>query len=107
MGTASAPTGKYFCYRSLMDPSLLIDLPGFHKDAMVEGTVYNVETVKGAQRLAAYETNHHHAKSCLMQSEGSVFIFVSDEDDLGGGVFDLTCVDMAYGKTCGSGAAHG
>lgn len=91
VGLLAAPTGPYFFYGTLADPSMPRDileldsepelrpayLVGYEcklwgqypalLDAPgleVKGAVYNVRTVEEGERLAEYETNHYHAESC-------------------------------------------
>ncbi|CRG92800.1 hypothetical protein PISL3812_09867 [Talaromyces islandicus] len=87
----AAPTGPYFFYGTLSDPSMLRDILGLQSEpklrpafilgydcklwgqypalvdapgSRVKGTVYNVQTVEHGERLAAYETNNYHARPC-------------------------------------------
>lgn len=66
--------------------------------AEVKGTVYHVQSVAHAKRLAEYETNNYRAKPCLIQYTdggepakdfGRVFMFVGNPRDLEEGDFDL------------------
>ncbi|KAJ5987147.1 hypothetical protein N7451_011512 [Penicillium sp. IBT 35674x] len=86
-----APTGPYFFYGTLTDPSMVREILGLETepelrparlsgyecklwgqypalldapDSVVEGAVYHVETVEHGKRLAAYETNNYHAVPC-------------------------------------------
>ncbi|KAJ5586955.1 uncharacterized protein N7459_002720 [Penicillium hispanicum] len=90
--TTAPPTGPYFFYGSLRDPSLLAEILGLpaaptlrpasldgyqcklwgqypalvaaDSSDVVEGSVYSVTTAADAQRLAEYETRHYRAVSC-------------------------------------------
>jgi gamma-glutamylcyclotransferase (GGCT)/AIG2-like uncharacterized protein YtfP len=87
--------GPYFCYGTLMDPSLLSDILGLadkpklrsaklvgyslmlwgqypalvddSTEAVVEGMVYDVEHKKHAQRLIEYETQMYRPSLCLIR----------------------------------------
>ena len=87
--------GPYFCYGTLMDPSLLSDILGLadkprlrpaklvgyslmlwgqypalvddSTEAVVEGMVYDVEYKKHAQRLTEYETQAYRPSPCLIR----------------------------------------
>ncbi|CVL07012.1 hypothetical protein FPRO04_12110 [Fusarium proliferatum] len=120
------PTGPYFVYGTLMDPKMLADILGLKEkstmrpakirgyarklwgqypamqdgpqDAQVSGSVYHVQSVAHAKRLAQYETNNYRAKPCLIQytdgkepaeDSGHVFMFVGNPRDLKEGEFDL------------------
>ncbi|EAW14348.1 gamma-glutamylcyclotransferase family protein [Aspergillus clavatus NRRL 1] len=126
MRSAPPQTGLYFFYGTLMDPKILADILDLDhepklrpakvvgyacklwgqypamvdgpQDATVEGAVYNVQTVKDGEKLAAYETNHYQTKACLieyMDSQepvddlGHTFMFVGDSRDLTEGTFNL------------------
>ncbi|CAG8926060.1 unnamed protein product [Penicillium salamii] len=121
-----APTGPYFFYGSLQDPGLLrhilglednptfrpAQLKGFKcrlwgqypallsgdPDDTVTGTVYEVQTVHHAERLANYETASYQAVPCAAQYtdcesssqlQAHVFLFVGNLRDLSDGSFDL------------------
>ncbi|CRG82977.1 hypothetical protein PISL3812_00325 [Talaromyces islandicus] len=87
----AAPTGPYFFYGTLSDPSMLRDVLGLQSgpkfrpasilvyecklwgpypaliDApglSAEGAVYHVQTVEHGERLAAYETDNYQARPC-------------------------------------------
>ncbi|QKX58596.1 uncharacterized protein TRUGW13939_05721 [Talaromyces rugulosus] len=89
-----APTGSYFFYGTLSDPSMLRDIlelqsepelrpasvTGYAcklwgqypalvdaQDLTVEGAVYHVQTVDHGKRLAAYETSSYHAQPCRIR----------------------------------------
>ncbi|KAE8148878.1 hypothetical protein BDV25DRAFT_10397 [Aspergillus avenaceus] len=91
--TAPAPTGPYFVYGTLTNPTMISEIlnleqePEFRPamvsgyrckmwgqypalvgapDAVVKGLVYNVVTREHAERLAEYETNSYRAESCLI-----------------------------------------
>ncbi|KAJ5507531.1 hypothetical protein N7527_009674 [Penicillium freii] len=120
------PTGPYFFYGSLQDHSLLIDLldlkqaphlrPAYiegyrcklwgHYPALlsgdpgdtVMGAVYEVPTIKDAEKLAAYEGPSYTTIACSIQysdgqrpiqAAGYAFLFVGNMRDLSEGSFDL------------------
>jgi len=72
----------------------LVEVPG----SVVEGAVYNVQTVADAQKLADYETRNYtlvardirysDGKSPAQQT-GHVFLFDGNPKDLSEGTFDL------------------
>jgi hypothetical protein len=89
-----SPTGPYFFYGTLSDPSMLRDIlelqiepelrpasiTGYEcklwgqypalvdaQDLTVEGAVYHVQTVNHGERLAAYETSSYHAQPCRIR----------------------------------------
>ncbi|KAJ5664062.1 hypothetical protein N7507_004793 [Penicillium longicatenatum] len=89
-----APTGPYFFYGTLTDPSMVREILGLEFEpelrsarlsgyecklwgqypalldapgSVVEGAVYHVETVEHGERLAAYETNNYHADPCRIR----------------------------------------
>lgn len=121
------PTGPYFVYGTLMDLSMLGDVLGLEKepklrpakikgysrklwgqypamqevpgDAEVSGSVYQVQSVAHAKRLAEYETNSYRAMPCHIhyidgkeptEEFGYVFMYVGNPRDLRDGEFDLT-----------------
>ncbi|MCJ1244852.1 exostoses (multiple)-like 2 [Trapelia coarctata] len=127
---AIPPTGPYFCYGTLMDPSLLqglLNLPTlpmlrpariveytvklwgpypalFRAEGenavdganVVMGTVFEVESVEQAERLAEYETGAYRACPCRIlyadgeeEAEGWTFMYVGNLGDVSEGVFDL------------------
>ncbi|KAJ5918069.1 hypothetical protein N7454_010444 [Penicillium verhagenii] len=86
-----APTGPYFFYGTLTDPSMLREILGLEtepelrpaylsgykcklwgqypaildcSDSVVEGAVYHVKTVEHGRKLAAYETQSYQAGPC-------------------------------------------
>ncbi|OJJ44872.1 hypothetical protein ASPZODRAFT_134274 [Penicilliopsis zonata CBS 506.65] len=120
------PVGPYFFYGTLMDPKLLADIldlahePKLRpakvvghscklwgqypamvdgpQEGTVEGAVYNVQTVKAGEKLAAYETNNYTFKACLIEYTdgqkpaddlGHAFLFAGNPHDLTEGTFDL------------------
>lgn len=85
------PTGLYFFYGTLTDPSMVREILGLEtkpefrpayitgfqcklwgqypalvdaSDAVVEGAVYHVQTVDHGEKLAAYETNNYRTHPC-------------------------------------------
>lgn len=65
---------------------------------VVEGAVYDVESVEDGGKLAAYETGYYRAERCLIRyvdgeepgtDVGSTFRFVGDSSELSEGRFDL------------------
>ena len=87
----AAPTGPYFFYGTLTDPSMIRDILELETEpelrparivgykcglwgqypalldargSVVEGAVYHVETVEHGERLAAYETNNYKTHPC-------------------------------------------
>ncbi|KAJ5930266.1 hypothetical protein N7466_005759 [Penicillium verhagenii] len=86
-----APTGPYFFYGTLADPSMLREILGLETepelrpaqlsgyecklwgqypalldcpDTVVDGAVYDVKTVEHGKKLAAYETQNYQAGLC-------------------------------------------
>lgn len=66
--------------------------------SVVEGAVYNVQTVEDGEKLAAYETGNYRTESCLIhytdgkepsQELGYTFLFAGNPNDLSEGSFDL------------------
>ena len=121
-----APTGHYFFYGSLQDPGLLADILGLescpqlrpaylkgfkcslwgfypallngNQDDVVKGTVYMVQSVNHAERLAHYEGPSYQAIPCEMQYtdcephaplQAHAFLFLGNSRDLSDGSFDL------------------
>ncbi|KAJ5219125.1 uncharacterized protein N7498_001224 [Penicillium cinerascens] len=120
-----APTGPYFFYGSLLDPCILVEILGLDTepelrpaylegfasklwgqypalvespDSVVEGAVYNVQTVVDAQKLADYETRNYTPVARDIrysdgrfptQQAGHVFVFDGNPTDLSEGTFDL------------------
>ncbi|CDM38409.1 hypothetical protein DTO013E5_9724 [Penicillium roqueforti] len=89
-----APTGPYFFYGTLTDPSMVREileletepelrparLSGYEcklwgqypalldaPDSVIEGAVYHVKTVEHGERLAAYETQNYQASPCRIR----------------------------------------
>ncbi|KAJ6076651.1 hypothetical protein N7499_008632 [Penicillium canescens] len=89
-----APTGPYFFYGTLTDPSMVREILGLEiepelrparlsgykcmlrgqypalldaLDSVVEGAVYHVRTVEHGERLAAYETKYYQAGACRIR----------------------------------------
>ncbi|KAJ5565761.1 hypothetical protein N7535_007399 [Penicillium sp. DV-2018c] len=89
-----APTGPYFFYGTLTDPSMVREILGLENepelrparlsgykcklwgqypalldapDSVVEGAVYHVKTVEHGERLAAYETKNYQADPCRIR----------------------------------------
>lgn len=87
----AAPTGPYFFYGTLTDPSMIREILELENEpelrparvvgykcklwgqypalldargSVVEGAVYHVETVEHGERLAAYETNNYKTHPC-------------------------------------------
>lgn len=87
----AAPTGLYFFYGTLTDPSMIREILELENEpelrparvvgykcklwgqypalldargSVVEGAVYHVETVEHGERLAAYETNNYKTHPC-------------------------------------------
>lgn len=85
------PTGPYFFYGTLVDPSMIAEILGLdHEpelrpayivgyecklwgqypalldapDSIVEGAVYHVSTVEDGEKLAAYETRNYRIERC-------------------------------------------
>lgn len=121
----AAPKGPYLFYGTLTDPCMLAEIlhldhepelrPAYilgyecklwgpypalldAPEVIVEGTVYNVQSVEDGETLAAYETGYYRTEPCLIQyvdgeepgqDLGSVFKFVGDERELSEGGFDL------------------
>ncbi|EZF29936.1 hypothetical protein TMEN_2888 [Trichophyton mentagrophytes] len=125
---ADPPTGLYFFYGTLMDPTLLVQLlhldklpdlrpasiKGYkfklwgpypallddeHDDsAVIEGAVYNVESVEHAHALANYETkNYTTGTTTAYYSDGqqpetdqvTIYVFAGNRSDLSEGDFNL------------------
>ncbi|KAB8225799.1 hypothetical protein BDV33DRAFT_230239 [Aspergillus novoparasiticus] len=90
---STAPTGPYFFYGTLTDPSMVAEIlnldhePTFRpaiiqgyeckmwgqypalvdaSDTIVEGAVYYVQTAEDGMKLATYETNSYRAESCII-----------------------------------------
>ncbi|RAH84384.1 hypothetical protein BO86DRAFT_307084 [Aspergillus japonicus CBS 114.51] len=90
----AAPTGPYFFYGTLVDPSMLAEVLGLDEKpklrpayllgydckmwgqypalidapgSVVHGFVYHVRTVEFGEKLATYETNNYHAEPCLIR----------------------------------------
>ncbi|CAG1993745.1 unnamed protein product [Fusarium graminearum] len=120
------PIGPYFVYGTLMDPNMLSDILGLEKepklrlakikgysrklwgqypamqegpgDAEVNGSVYQVQSIAQAKRLAEYETNSYRVMPCHIHYTdgnkpadelGSIFMYVGNPRDLCDGEFDL------------------
>ncbi|KAI6764972.1 hypothetical protein HG531_012071 [Fusarium graminearum] len=120
------PIGPYFVYGTLMDPNMLSDILGLEKepklrlakikgysrklwgqypamqegpgDAEVNGSVYQVQSIAHAKRLAEYETNSYRVMPCHIHYTdgnkpadelGSIFMYVGNPRDLCDGEFDL------------------
>lgn len=91
MDVFAAPTGLYFFYGTLTDPSMIRDIleleyepelrpaliVGYKsklwgqypalldaRDSVIEGAVYHVETVEHGERIAAYETKNYKTHPC-------------------------------------------
>ncbi|PLB54856.1 hypothetical protein P170DRAFT_432429 [Aspergillus steynii IBT 23096] len=89
-----APTGPYFFYGTLTDPSMIAEILDLAQElelrpasvlgykckmwghypalvdepgSTVEGAVYHVDTVEDGERLAAYETRNYRAESCVVR----------------------------------------
>lgn len=89
-----APTGPYFFYGTLTDPSMIREILGLETepelrparlsgykcklwgqypalldapDSVVEGAVYHVQTVEHGERLAAYETKNYKVGPCRIR----------------------------------------
>ncbi|PWY94337.1 hypothetical protein BO94DRAFT_532280 [Aspergillus sclerotioniger CBS 115572] len=107
-----APTGPYFLYGTLTDPSMIAEILGLDEEptlrpAYIMGyrcklwgqyPVYHVRSVEDGEKLAAYETNNYRASPCIImytdgkepvKEYGSTFKFVGNKKDLSEGVFDL------------------
>lgn len=72
----------------------IVDAPGL----IIEGFVYNIETVEDGQKLATYAGNNRHAEPCLIkytddqepsEEPGYTFKFAGNPRDLSEGTFDL------------------
>ncbi|EER24810.1 hypothetical protein CPC735_001550 [Coccidioides posadasii C735 delta SOWgp] len=122
----AAPTGLYFFYGTLQDPCMLTEILGLDAKLnlrpgyitgysaklwgqypalidgppgnIIEGMVFDVQTVKQGARLAEYETQAYSVKPCFIKytdgkepatAYGNVFMFVGDERELSEGEFDL------------------
>ncbi|KAM5433798.1 hypothetical protein MferCBS31731_006938 [Microsporum ferrugineum] len=122
------PTGLYFFYGTLMDATLLVELLGLDKrpdlrpayikgykfklwgpypallddkhddTAVIEGAVFNVETVEHARELARYETkNYTTGSTTAYYSDGrqpatdqaTIYVFAGNRADLTEGEFNL------------------
>jgi hypothetical protein len=89
-----APTGPYFFYDTLTDPSMIREILGLQgepelrparisgytcklwgqypalldaSDSTAEGAVYHVQTMKHGEMLAAYETSNYRADPCRIR----------------------------------------
>jgi hypothetical protein len=124
----AAPTGVYFFYGTLMDPRILTEVLGLASKMkpdlrpgyiigyscklwgqypalvdgppgnIVEGMVYNVQTVEDGEKLAAYETRNYGVKPCFITytdgkepatAFGNTFTFAGHPRELNEGEFDL------------------
>lgn len=92
-GSLETPTGFYFFYGTLTDPSMVREILGLESDpdfrpayvkgfkcklwgqypalvdtpdSVVEGAVYHVRTVEHGKKLAAYETSNYCAFPCYI-----------------------------------------
>lgn len=72
----------------------IVDAPG----SIIEGFVFNVKTVEGGEKLAAYETTSNRAEPCLIkytdhhgppEELGYTFKFIGESSDLTEGTFNL------------------
>ncbi|KAA8652760.1 hypothetical protein EYZ11_013372 [Aspergillus tanneri] len=90
----TAPTGPYFFYGTLTDPSMIAEILNLEKEpelrpafilgykcrmwgqypalvdapgSIVEGAVYLVRTAEDGEKLAAYETRNYCTESCLIR----------------------------------------
>lgn len=75
-------------------PALIDGPPG----NIVEGMVYNVQTIEDGGKLAEYETRNYRAQPCFITytddkepatADGNAFTFVGDPRELDEGEFDL------------------
>ncbi|RAK99443.1 gamma-glutamylcyclotransferase family protein [Aspergillus ibericus CBS 121593] len=89
-----APTGPYFLYGTLTDPSMISEILGLDEEptlrpasimgyqcklwgqypalldapgSVVEGAVYHVHSVEDGEKLAAYETKTYRADPCIIR----------------------------------------
>lgn len=89
-----APTGPYFFYGTLSDPSMLSDILDLNEEPeirpayligyrckmwgqypalvdapglIVKGTAYYVRTEEDGEKLAAYETSNYRTESCILR----------------------------------------
>ncbi|KAK2873580.1 hypothetical protein FQN49_002267 [Arthroderma sp. PD_2] len=120
------PTGPYFCYGTLTDPCMIAEILKLDKEpelrpaciagyqcklwgqypalldgppcAIVEGAVYDVESVEDGEKLAAYETGNYRPRLVYIEyidgkepseQPGFSFLFVGNARDLTEGSFDL------------------
>ncbi|GFF78032.1 hypothetical protein IFM62136_09716 [Aspergillus lentulus] len=90
----AAPTGPYFFYGTLTDPSMISEILELAEEpklrpayivgyeckmwgqypalvdspgSVVEGAAYHVRTTQDAERLTAYETGNYRAEDCLIR----------------------------------------
>lgn len=90
----AAPTGPYFFYGTLSDPSMLREILGLQSEpklrpafilgykcklwgqypalldcpgSTVEGMAYKVQTTEHGEKLAAYETNNYQTRPCRIR----------------------------------------
>ncbi|EFW14641.1 hypothetical protein D8B26_007013 [Coccidioides posadasii str. Silveira] len=84
-------------------PALIDGPPG----NIIEGMVFDVQTVKQGARLAEYETQAYSVKPCFIKytdgkepatAYGNVFLFVGDERELSEGEFDLKLWLQSMGR---------